>query len=94
VLRSAATAQLAHRQPEQIPAILLGRMAVDEKHQHQGLGAAMLKHCITMSIEVSQRVGVRLLLVHAKDEDAKSFYTHYDFVPSPIDELTLMLPLP
>lgn len=93
VTRSEATGKLARHQPQQIPAILLGRMAVDRKHQHHGLGAALLKHCITMAVEVSERVGVRLLLVHAKDAEAKSFYEHYEFQPSPIDELTLMLAL-
>jgi hypothetical protein len=30
------------------------------------------------------------LLVHAQDEEARQFYLHYGFEPSPIDELTLM----
>jgi hypothetical protein len=37
---------------------------------------------------------VRLVLVHAKDEQAKDFYRHHDFVESPIDPLTLMMLLP
>jgi hypothetical protein len=36
-------------------------------------------------------VGVRVVLVHAKDERAASFYNSYGFVSSPIDDLTLLL---
>jgi GNAT superfamily N-acetyltransferase len=94
ILKSTATGRLAHHQPEQIPAILLARLAVDEKHQHGGIGAALLKHCIMKAMEVSESVGVRLLLVHAKDEEAQAFYRRYEFEPSPIDEFTLMMPIP
>lgn len=46
------------------------------------------------AFEVSQRVGVRIVLVHAKDDVAKSFYEKYGFVSSPLDLLTLMHLLP
>jgi GNAT superfamily N-acetyltransferase len=85
---------VARNQPADLPAILLGRMAVDSHHQGRGLGGAMLKHFMTKAIEVSEKVGVRLVLIHAKDEQAKDFYRHHGFIESPIDPLTLMLLLP
>jgi GNAT superfamily N-acetyltransferase len=91
VMRAAAPRRIARDQPADLPAILLGRMAVDSRHQGEGLGAAMLKHFMTKAIEVSEIVGVRLVLVHAKDEDAKNFYRHHGFIESPIDPLTLMM---
>ncbi len=94
VLRSSAPRRLARNQPEDLPAILLGRMAVDIRHKGQGLGAALLKHFTVKALEVAAAVGVRLLLVHAKDEEAKAFYQHFGFIESPIDSLTLMMPLP
>lgn len=69
-------------------------MAVDSRHQGKGLGAAMLKHFMTKVIEVSENVGARLVLVHAKDEHAKDFYQHHGFIESPIDPLTPMMLLP
>jgi len=77
-----------------MPAILLGRMAVDRKHAGCGLGAALLKHFMLKAVEVADSVGVRVLLVHAKDGEAKGFYEHYGFVASPIDSLTMMMLLP
>ena len=94
VMRAAAPRQIVRDQPADLPAILLGRMAVDSSHQGKGLGAAMLKHFMTKAIQVAQIVGVRLVLVHAKDEQAKGFYQHHGFVESPIDTLTLMMLLP
>jgi hypothetical protein len=40
---------------------------------------------------VAQSVGVRVLMIHAKDDDARSFYAHYGFVESPFDPLVLMM---
>ena len=94
ILRSEVTSRLRRNQPEEIPVIILGRLAVDEKHARRGPGSALLKHAMLKAIEVRQSVGVRLMLVHAKDEEAKAFYERYDFMPSPVDDLTLMMVLP
>lgn len=94
VMRAAATQSIARDQPSELPAILLGRMAVDRRHQGKRLGAAMLKHFMKKAIEVSEMVGVRLVLVHAKDERVKDFYRHHGFIESPINPLTLMMLLP
>jgi GNAT superfamily N-acetyltransferase len=94
VMRAAAPRRIARDQPAELPAILLGRMAVDSRHQGNGLGAAMLKHFMTKAIEVSEKVGARFVLVHAKNERAKDFYKHHGFVESPIDPLTLVMLLP
>jgi len=91
VLRSSAPKRFGRNQPEELPAVLLGRMAVDTKHQRQGLGAALLKHFMLKALEVADAVGVRLLLIHAKDDEAKTFYEHYGFIESPVDPLTMMM---
>jgi GNAT superfamily N-acetyltransferase len=91
VLRSSAPKRFGRNQPEELPAILLGRIAVDAKHKGRGLGAALLRHFMFKAIEVAGTVGVRLVLVHAKDEEAKSFYGHYGFVESPVDTMTMMM---
>lgn len=91
VMRAEATKRAARNQPDPVPALLLGRLAVDRKHQAQGLAAALLKHFLLKSREVAEVTGVPVLLVHAKDEEAAAFYRHYEFEPSPIDDLTMML---
>ncbi len=89
--RTDATKRAARNQPDPLPAMLLGRLAVDGEHQGQGLAAALLKHFMLKAIEVAEITGLRLVLVHAKDEKAASFYRHFGFESSPIDDLTLIL---
>jgi GNAT superfamily N-acetyltransferase len=74
-----------------MPAVLLVRMGVDSRYQGRGLGAALLKHFMLKAIEVAQSVGVRVLLNHAKDENAKNFYEHHGFVESPLDPFVMMM---
>lgn len=91
LLRSDASSRVRRNQPEPMPALLLGRLAVDLKSQVSGLGTALLKHFLLKAIEVAQLTGVRVLLVHAADDRAAAWYRRFDFEPSPTDDLTLML---
>lgn len=50
----------------------------------------MLKHFLLKSLEVRELVGVRVVLVHAKDEAAAAFYRRFGFEPSRFDQLTLL----
>src|ERR1039458_9677270 len=55
---------------------ICARIGVDAKHKGKGLGAALLRHFMFKAIEVAGSVGVRLVLVHAKDEEAKGSTRH------------------
>ncbi len=80
--------------PNPVPCLLLARLAVDESERNRKLGRALLVDAIRRAIRVSDDVGVRALLIHARDESAASFYMHHaEFVPSPTDELHLFLSL-
>lgn len=90
LMRSHATKRAGRNQPDPLPAVLLGRLAVDTEFQGRGLAAALLKHFVLKSLEIAEVTGVRLLLVHAKNDDARRFYLKYGFEPSAVDEMTLM----
>jgi GNAT superfamily N-acetyltransferase len=94
VIREAAPKAMRRNQPEILPAVLLSRLAVHSDYQGQGLAAALLKHFMLKAFEVSERVGVRVVLVHAKEDGVKAFYEKYGFTQSPLDPLTLFLVLP
>jgi GNAT superfamily N-acetyltransferase len=74
-----------------IPVILLARLAVDKGEQGTGLGKALLKDALSRISQAADIVGARAVLVHAIDEQARKFYEHFDFEPSPVHELQLML---
>jgi GNAT superfamily N-acetyltransferase len=75
------------------PIALLARLGVDERHEGQGLGAALLLDVITRVASLSDAIGCRGLLVHAESEQARSFYEHLipEFERSPTDPLHLLL---
>lgn len=74
-----------------IPVILLARLAVDRTWQGRGLGAALLLDALRRTLAAADVVGLRAIMVHAKDEAARRFYEHFDFDPSPVDPLHLFL---
>lgn len=91
VEREAASERAAQGQPAQLPAVLLARLAVDRRHQGVGVGSSLIKDVLLRIVDAADLVGVRVLLVHAKDEQAKAFYLHFGFEESPTDPLHLMM---
>lgn len=74
-----------------LPAILLARLAVDQRHQGSGLGKLLLVDALERIAEVSRSVGFELLVVDAIDLDASTFYRRYGFVAFQDDPLHLFL---
>lgn len=74
-----------------IPIMLLARLVVDRHWQKRGIGAGLLKDATLRTLQAADIAGIRALMVHAKDEVAKGFYQHFDFVPSPSDPLHLFM---
>ncbi|MGH8112653.1 MAG: GNAT family N-acetyltransferase [Rhodanobacteraceae bacterium] len=79
--------------PEPLPAILLGRLAIDSKWQGQGLGADLFRDAVLRASRAPREIAARVLLCHAIDAKAKVSYLHHGFVESTFDPLTLMLDL-
>ena len=77
-----------------IPVVILARLAVDQKHQRNHVGTALLGDAILRSLQVAENVGVRALLVHTLNEKARQWYLGVaEFEPSPTHERHLMLPI-
>jgi GNAT superfamily N-acetyltransferase len=76
-----------------IPVALLARLAVSKKFQKKSIGRGLLKNCLIRVNQAADLIGIRALLVHAKDEKARGWYQQFDFEPSPTDPLHLFLML-
>ncbi len=74
-----------------VPVMLLARLATDLEWQGKGVGAGLLRDAMQRTVQVADLAGVRAFLVHAKDDKAKAFYEHFDFLPSPTDPYHLYL---
>ena len=77
-----------------IPAILLGRLAVNLNFQRQGVGAKLLMDALLRVYRVSEEnFGIYAVVVDAKNERASSFYQHFGFIPFLNKTNRLFLPL-
>lgn len=85
--------RIRRNMPDPIPVMILGRLAVDLTWQRQSFGKALLRDAILRTVQVSEIVGVKALLVHALSDRAISFYRSNGFYPSPTNPRTLFLPL-
>lgn len=86
--------QFGKRRPQDIPCILLARLAIDKRFQGHGIGRHLFRDAITRAISASEAIGAACLLIHARDSNAKQFYMdQIDLLESPVDELHLILPI-
>ena len=74
-----------------VPAVRMGRLAVDQAFEGQGLGGALLADALHRAARAE--IAAFALMVDAKDEAAASFYRHHGFIALPDSALTLFLPL-
>lgn len=74
-----------------LPAVRIGRLAVDLQFQRRGLGGAMLADALHRVL--TSPPAVFTLLVDAKDEAAVAFYQHHGFMPLASRPRTLFLPV-
>jgi GNAT superfamily N-acetyltransferase len=86
-----APGRLRRNMPEPIPVIILGRLAVSQSYQGYGLGRALLKDALLRTVQAGHLIGIRALLVHALNTEAKAFYESLGFLPFPEEELTLYI---
>jgi len=75
-----------------IPVVILTRLGVDLGEQGRGLGRALVVDAFRRVDRIADEVGVRALLIHAEDSEARDFYLRLaTFEPSPVDDLQLLL---
>lgn len=91
VAASEATGRVRRNMPDPIPVMILGRLAVDQAWQGQGLGFDLLQDAVLRTLQAADIAGIRALLVHALHENAARFYEHAGFQPSSLRPLTYML---
>ena len=85
--------EVAGSMPRFIPAVILGRLAIDRTWQGQGLGRALLAEAVERSLRASREVSTRLLVVHAISPAAEMFYLHHGFTRFPVEAPVLALDL-
>ena len=90
VAPAAAPGRFRRNMPDPIPVVVLGRLAVAKSCHGTGLGRALFQDAARRVIHASTAIGIRGLLVHALNEEAKAFYLRLGLNESPVEPLTLM----
>lgn len=76
-----------------VPAVRMGRLAVDRSAQGRGIGALLLAHAVNCALGLRDQLGVRLLVVDALHEEAAAFYRLHGFRSTTAGGGALYLPL-
>lgn len=74
-----------------LPAILIGKLAIDKTAQKQGLGTALLFDALKRSTKVAEEIGVFLIEIKAVNETAKNLYVKIGFLEMLDEPLKLYL---
>lgn len=91
--RDDAPKALRRNRPDPLPVMVLGRLAIDQRFQQKGMGTALLQDAMIRTLHAAEHAGFTALLVHAISEEAHRFYLSRGFLQSPLQPMTLCLPL-
>jgi len=83
-----------------LPAAFIAMIGVDEGHQGNGLGSALLADALSRIARVSYEIGICVILLDVFDDGAadavarwKSYYEDFGFIPLPDQPLRLFMPV-
>lgn len=90
--RHQATGRAQRGMPQHpLGVMLLARLAVDRSVQGKGLGAWLLADALERVLAGAEILGIRALVVHGLDDNARTFYLEHGLESSPTDERHLMI---
>lgn len=87
------TAKLRRGMPEQVPLLLLARLAIDRAFQGMGLGSELLSDALRRCLSASEIAGTRGVIAHAIDDAAVQFYQRHGFILSQLGNRVMLMPI-
>ena len=84
--RSAAPEALAKGAPDPVPALLLGRLAVDRRYANLGIGTALALHALATAVELNEKAACRAVVVTALTRQARGWCERLGLHPFDPDE--------
>lgn len=91
VARTRATSRLGSNQPDPLPGVLIGRLAVDQRFEGLGIGEAMIADALARTASVAETIGTRAIFVDALNESAARYWQRHGFRPLRDSPLTLYM---
>lgn len=84
--RSATPEPLARRAPDPVPALLLGRLAVDRRYANLGIGTSLAAHVLATAAELKRKAACRAVVVTALNSRARTWRERLGFHPFDPDD--------
>jgi predicted N-acetyltransferase YhbS len=82
---------LQRNQPDPLPVLLLGQLAVDIRYQRQGHARTLLRFALETSLRAAEIIGCVGVIAHPVDDVVRSFYARCGFQDLPLDPRRAML---
>jgi predicted N-acetyltransferase YhbS len=89
---SAAQIERAHlpksaqrNRPDPLPALLLGQLAIDHRHQGKGYARSLMLFALETAMRFSKEIGCFGVLTHPLDDRVRDFYVRFGFETLPFD---------
>jgi ribosomal protein S18 acetylase RimI-like enzyme len=79
--------------PEQVPLLLIGRLAIDAEWRGRGLGSALLVDALKRCVAASEIAGAGGVVAHAIDAAAVDFYERHGFARCSLGERVMLMPI-
>ena len=92
--RSAAPDAMTKGAPDPVPALLLGRLAVDHRYPGLGIGSTLAAHVLATAVELNEKAACRAVVVTALTQRARTWWERlgfHPFDPDDPDQLELYL---
>jgi predicted N-acetyltransferase YhbS len=86
--RTAAPRPIARQAPDPVPAVLLGRLAVDHRYARLGIGTALVAHVLATAVELNAKAACRTVVVTAISAGARTWWERLGFHPFDPSDLT------
>jgi predicted N-acetyltransferase YhbS len=83
--RSFLPKPMQRNQPDPLPAVLLGQLAVDRRYQGRGYSRSLMWFALTTSVRFSKEIGCFGVLTHPLDDELRDFYRRFGFEDLPFD---------
>lgn len=79
LIREDLPRSIGHGSPDEVPAVLVARLALDRRLHGRGLGGALLADALQRVVAATALVAARFVVVDALHEPAAAFYEHHGF---------------
>jgi predicted N-acetyltransferase YhbS len=78
-------------QPDPLPAVLLGQLAVDRRYHGRGYARSLMWFALATAVRFSKDLGCFGVLTHPLDDGLRAFYGRFGFEDLPFDPRRAMI---